>query len=879
MADDNVILATTQVDTSGLSSGMAQSQAIINSSLAEIKAQYKAASDAVKEASANLAQAAAAFGPAAQAGNAAAIAALKQYESELATAKVAQAELAAGLNQTATATTRVAGSFNEARVAGRAFAQEAGLPMSFLFGQLATQIPAVSSLFSLAFPVIGIVFAVDALESLVKKLTAASEAEKEFAKSANEADAQLKAIARDSEKTDLEAYESKYGKIARLGKELADSQKQELIDRTKLIGVESQIADKKQDIADITIQMAAGPGYTQALADAKEELKILQDGKNGQHVLELQIVQDKADAAALARKVDQASLDQSRTNQNNEITDLNAAAAKKLAALRKADADALEDIKLREGTLSEQQALIEREIAVEQQYPDRLRELNRELITIKAQRQRADEAALREEYGLQETEERNRERLLKETTDFFDRMNKLWTEQYAKETENADRLREIQARGSASIAETGAKGAGQLADLQIQRQKLELEREYGLQVNHTLGQELAYMREIAVLDAEAREAKIQGLESELMIAQTQAVSLGLVAAAITAGTEQRDLYREQQQALEKIAQLQAQINDLAAEDANATYKAQTDALKKQEQEYQRYFDMIERGFDQAIDNWITTGKNFKVTFEKAMREMIENIEKYFINSGIHELFSLGEKQFFKALGIQTPQNQQQQQLQLQRQIEADVKQIRAQAQKGGADNQRVAQQTQTAQTNQATATRQIQQADQQFHTQQQQWDNQMLQAMQQMQQILQQIEQCDCKSQSNPFSSIPVIGSLLGGLGSLIGSGAGAAGAAGAAAAGTTEAVSSTISFGDIVGDASLAAMADGTNYVPKTGPYTLHEGEKVVPRAYNPNAGGNGGGHTFHYHAAANASPADRQQDIENSFRQFKSMSRRFNR
>jgi hypothetical protein len=43
----------------------------------------------------------------------------------------------------------------------------------------------------------------------------------------------------------------------------------------------------------------------------------------------------------------------------------------------------------------------------------------------------------------------------------------------------------------------------------------------------------------------------------------------------------------------------------------------------------------------------------------------------------------------------------------------------------------------------------------------------------------------------------------------------------------------------DAVSRLALTPYATGTNYVPKDGPAYLHQGEAVVPRAYNPAAGG----------------------------------------
>jgi hypothetical protein len=43
-----------------------------------------------------------------------------------------------------------------------------------------------------------------------------------------------------------------------------------------------------------------------------------------------------------------------------------------------------------------------------------------------------------------------------------------------------------------------------------------------------------------------------------------------------------------------------------------------------------------------------------------------------------------------------------------------------------------------------------------------------------------------------------------------------------------------TQAYATVAAFAPLAALASGTNYVPQTGLYTLHEGEAVVPKAYN---------------------------------------------
>jgi hypothetical protein len=55
------------------------------------------------------------------------------------------------------------------------------------------------------------------------------------------------------------------------------------------------------------------------------------------------------------------------------------------------------------------------------------------------------------------------------------------------------------------------------------------------------------------------------------------------------------------------------------------------------------------------------------------------------------------------------------------------------------------------------------------------------------------------------------------------------AGAAGGGAGGIAE----------LLGDFALDDFATGTPYVPQTGPYLLHQGERVVPASQNTGGGG----------------------------------------
>ena len=102
------------------------------------------------------------------------------------------------------------------------------------------------------------------------------------------------------------------------------------------------------------------------------------------------------------------------------------------------------------------------------------------------------------------------------------------------------------------VGEIQDKGAGDQKALQIQAQKIALEGQYGAQVSHSLQQEIAYMQQIAALEHDERQAKIDGLAAELKDAEALDSQL-------------RDLT--------KIATLKAEIANLSQQDANATASA------------------------------------------------------------------------------------------------------------------------------------------------------------------------------------------------------------------------------------------------------------------------------------------------------------------
>jgi hypothetical protein len=178
---------STRVDTSGLASGMAQAEAVVTASLDQLKANYKAAQDAVKAATTNMAQAEQQFAAFVQQGNQQAIAAVKQYENELKQAQAAEQAAATQIqrynstlleevavtNQAATAqeklaaaTAHVVPEFAAASAAVRTLDGNLSVRAAERFLTTTLQLgPALQA----AFPIFGALAMVDVLEQMVGK--------------------------------------------------------------------------------------------------------------------------------------------------------------------------------------------------------------------------------------------------------------------------------------------------------------------------------------------------------------------------------------------------------------------------------------------------------------------------------------------------------------------------------------------------------------------------------------------------------------------------------------------------------------------------------------------------------------------------------------
>lgn len=152
--------------------------------------------------------------------------------------------------------------------------------------------------------------------------------------------------------------------------------------------------------------------------------------------------------------------------------------------------------------------------------------------------------------------------------------------------EAVTRLEEIRSQAATRNTETQAKSGGELQQLQIQHQKLEAERQYDLQVGHSLNEQIAQQSTLADFDAKGRAARIAGLRDEQAIADAaQQTARAKADAAIFSGDEKEALRSGQEEVRNKTksVELTAEIARLEAEGANAALNAEIerDKLKQQ----------------------------------------------------------------------------------------------------------------------------------------------------------------------------------------------------------------------------------------------------------------------------------------------------------
>ncbi|HWE52470.1 MAG TPA: hypothetical protein VG273_21930 [Bryobacteraceae bacterium] len=136
----------------------------------------------------------------------------------------------------------------------------------------------------------------------------------------------------------------------------------------------------------------------------------------------------------------------------------------------------------------------------------------------------------------------------------FDELDRLSNEAQARSNNSLEELGKVQTRAN----EIAAEGNGATRELQVTMQKLRLERDYQQQIGHTGEQQISYLNKIITLEQTARAEKLAGLQAALK------------------ETEGSDDPAQ----IEKAASLQAQINKLKQDLANAGITGQTQLDKE-----------------------------------------------------------------------------------------------------------------------------------------------------------------------------------------------------------------------------------------------------------------------------------------------------------
>lgn len=633
MADDNLITATTRVDTSGLSAGMDQANAVTRAGLTVLQTTYAQAASAVRaqtkiwidaDQQAREASAAGHAALAAQlqtivAGERATLDTLAVKQNEVAAsvdayknamkAAVGPAEeLAVASETAAVAIDKVSTSTRLASITARAFAQEAGLPMGRLLGTIATQAGGLGPILNAAFPYVAALGLVDVLYHLYERYDPLIAAVKAFDEEAKKSDEQLKAYAQTIRSVNRELNELHFGKAAGDALDLAQSSQQLQVQRNLLQIKENEITAQQALVKSLKEGglleegfiartantqkgslmggfSAAIPGqYTQA---AIEALKTLQTQKAE---IERQIDEATQKSGLEAVKIQKELLDQHIAANNTEIAEDNrATSARSAAARRKAEEFRI----IEDGILRDEEAAAREEKRI--------------------QTERTQEFRLAEDQQMREEVEagKNAERIWKE-----------FLRQARERINQTAELAEMQKRTQVGVSEAGAKGAGDIRGLQIEHEKLDVERQYGLQVTHTQTQQVQYLREIAALDAESRAAKQAGLQADLQIAAAELHSAGIARETAKTYDQQKKALQDQETALRKIVELENQIGIAAQQNANKGFQEQTKVLQAQQQQYQQFFNQLQQSSTRAFDAMITGQKGWQKQWEQVWNQSV-----------------------------------------------------------------------------------------------------------------------------------------------------------------------------------------------------------------------------------------------------------------
>lgn len=484
-----------------------------------------------------------------------------------------------------------------------------------------TMIPGVGAALQVAFPLIGAIALVEMLGRVIGKVNELSEAEKHLAEATKQNDAEWERLAQQFERTDVSRMVALFGELAglKLGaffdkgaaedariqiqntakqlellkKTLAETQslysnnifKSALQDFNPLIvgervGAYKSAGSEKDQIAKIKELQQAYDTLTEKLKvfdnerDASGEKRGKVSAEDaGQNSAARIANQERALAteAEMAKKVSDFQIAQSHAAVRIQIAGMHDADAASLASAQEELRVAQEKEKAitaaLEAELPKRIALIRAQGAAEKQGKTPVEAARIDVATA-GKIQGVEGEAAKQEFDAHaasvaeqnKVDEARAGLVRKQAADAAT----VWADAYNEIIKNAKEVQAIQEKAVneslatfQKVSEIEAKSAGRTGAENIQGQKLQLERQYGVELGHTFQQQLSYLQQLAGFDEQARQKQIEGLQNELAIAQ---------------GIED-----EGRQKIE-VARIQAQINELEAKGANDAYAARTKIL-------------------------------------------------------------------------------------------------------------------------------------------------------------------------------------------------------------------------------------------------------------------------------------------------------------
>ena len=839
-----ILNATTQVDLSGITGLKAQ--------LAILQEQYRSVSTDIRQSVNRIVDAEKQATEAIAAGHTTLAAALEAAANSERTSLdgliAKQLEVKAALDEISSSSRHAVSEIQATSGALRTFEGTGGIRAAERF---LTTIPGLGAALQVAFPVIGAIALGEAIDRVAEKYINLKQRVEDAAKAQEAADKALEADLGTIERVQAALLSLQFG--AGAGKKLeafyAQRDADADIDRVRALNeqvklLESQASGfhltdlvphyggqvrqgEQADIAklqadQVTLQSEAEKKHQEAILLTAQATQTLAEEQGRAAAAEVANRQQAADQEAeIARAWAQTEIDESHRVQQARIAAIHdpATAAREAAQeeIRVAQEKRDQLLTIDKALLDETIANIRAKAAAESQGKDQPAQAEVQI------RAAGEIAAAKNRYALDEinltravsdaqakaatlAEDQNKkaaEESAKVWEAFYDAIGKnseklaeITDKQVTEQINSEQRLSDIQAEGQAKLAEISEKGAGATQALEIEKEKLEVQRQEALAVNATGADKVKWDQEILAIENQVLQAKLNSIAAELHTAE--AALQTALADEKTATTEQQKIkaLEEEYHWRQQIGILQNQLTQQAITLQNKEFANQTKVLQQAQAGYNIFFNTITQGFQKSADDAILQNRRWQQDLEQILTKLVLDFINYEIKRVIQHIAANSSIQAADTALMS---------------ILRALHLVSATTAQATQSTQAAAQITSDAAVGAAGAAAAV--------------------------------------------APIPFIGPAL----------------APEAAAGTEAFILSFI---------GQAALETGTNYVPKQGLYQLHQGEAVVPRQYNPAAGGTAPGNTYNVTQHIQGGPQHSAEDIANmAVAKFQSIQRRQNR